>query len=80
MKEFENKIIQGDCIEEMKKLPDNSIDAVVTDPLGSGTTAIACINTNRRFILIEKEEEYCKIAKARIKPYLERRRLKFKQD
>ncbi len=25
-------IIQGDCLEEMKKLPDKSIDAIVTDP------------------------------------------------
>ena len=27
-----NTILQGDCIEEMKKLPDNSVDSVVTDP------------------------------------------------
>jgi len=27
-----NKIINGDCIEELKKLPDNSIDAIITDP------------------------------------------------
>jgi len=27
-----NKIINGDCIEEMKKMPDNSVDSVVTDP------------------------------------------------
>lgn len=27
-----NKIINGDCIEEMKKLPDNSVDAIITDP------------------------------------------------
>ncbi|MGR5294723.1 DNA-methyltransferase [Vibrio mediterranei] len=26
------KLIHGDCIEEMKKLPDNSIDMVLTDP------------------------------------------------
>ena len=25
-------IIHGDCLEELKKLPDNSVDAVVTDP------------------------------------------------
>lgn len=25
-------ILQGDCLEELKKLPDNSVDAVVTDP------------------------------------------------
>jgi len=29
---MKNKIIQGDCLEELKKLPDNSVDAVVTDP------------------------------------------------
>lgn len=27
-----NKIIQGDCIEVMKELPDNSVDSIVTDP------------------------------------------------
>ena len=27
-----NKIIHGDCIEELKKLPDNSVHLVVTDP------------------------------------------------
>ena len=26
------KLIHGDCIEEMKKMPDNSVDSVVTDP------------------------------------------------
>jgi len=41
---------------------------VVLDPFGgSGTTGIACKNTGRHFILIEKEKEYCKIAEARIK-------------
>lgn len=32
MSEFKNVIIHGDCLEELKKLPDNSIDAIVTDP------------------------------------------------
>ena len=27
-----NKIIQGDCIEEMKLLNENSVDAIITDP------------------------------------------------
>ena len=26
------KIIQGDCLEQLKKIADNSIDSVVTDP------------------------------------------------
>jgi len=50
--------------------------AIVLDPfIGSGTTAIACLRTNRKFIGIEKEEEYCKIANARIKPFLEQQKL-----
>ena len=32
IKDFINQIICGDCIEVMKTLPDNSVDAVVTDP------------------------------------------------
>jgi len=38
------------------------------DPfLGSGTTAVACINTGRRFIGVEKDPEYFEIARRRIK-------------
>jgi site-specific DNA-methyltransferase (adenine-specific) len=40
----------------------------VLDPfMGSGTTGIACKNLNRDFIGIEKDEEYVKIAEARIR-------------
>ena len=39
----------------------------VLDPcMGSGTTGVACVNTNRNFIGIEKDEKYFKIAKDRI--------------
>jgi len=49
---------------------------IVLDPfLGSGTTAIVCIKLNRKFIGIEKEEEYIKIAEARIKPFIEQKKL-----
>lgn len=34
--------------------------------MGSGSTRIACINTNRNFIGIEKDEKYFEIAKDRI--------------
>ncbi|KKN16999.1 hypothetical protein LCGC14_0970070 [marine sediment metagenome] len=51
-------------------------NSIVLDPFtGSGTTGIACAKLNRQFIGFEKEEEYVKIAKARIKPYLEQTKL-----
>ena len=34
--------------------------------MGSGTTGVACINTNRNFIGIELDEKYFNIAKERI--------------
>ena len=32
MEQFINKVIQGDCLEVMKDIPDNSVDSIVTDP------------------------------------------------
>ena len=42
-------------------------DTVLDPFMGSGTTGVACKNTGRKFIGIEIDEEYCKIAEARIK-------------
>lgn len=43
-------------------------DDIVLDPfLGSGTTAIAALQTGRRFIGIEKQREYAKLAKRNVK-------------
>ena len=43
---------------------------VVLDPfMGSGTTGVACKLLNRNFIGIELNEEYIKIAEARINNY-----------
>lgn len=44
----------------------NSGDVVLDNCMGSGSTAIACINTDRRFIGMELNEEYFNIAKTRI--------------
>ena len=45
---------------------------LILDPFaGSGTTAIACIRLNRKYILIEKEEKYCEIAARRIETELD---------
>jgi site-specific DNA-methyltransferase (adenine-specific) len=39
----------------------------ILDPfMGSGSTGVACVNTNRNFIGIEKDEKYFEIAKDRI--------------
>lgn len=44
----------------------NEGDTVLDCFMGSGTTGVACINTNRNFIGIELEEKYFEIAKKRI--------------
>lgn len=31
MDKFLNKIVQGDCLELLTKLPDKSIDCIITD-------------------------------------------------
>jgi site-specific DNA-methyltransferase (adenine-specific) len=41
-------------------------EVVLDNCIGSGTTAIACINTNRNFIGFEIEKEYVEIANNRI--------------
>ena len=45
----------------------NQCGETVLDPfMGSGSTGVACINTNRKFIGIELDENYFKIAEDRI--------------
>ena len=52
--------------EYLIKTYSNINDIVLDNCIGSGTTAIACINTNRHFIGIEKEQKYIDIANQRI--------------
>lgn len=52
--------------EYLIKTYTNEGETVLDNCLGSGTTAVACINTNRNFIGIEKEWDYCEIANKRI--------------
>lgn len=44
----------------------NENEIVLDNCAGSGTTGVACINTNRNFILIEKELEFCEIIEKRL--------------
>ena len=52
--------------EYLIKTYTNEGDLVLDNCAGSGTTGVACRNWNRNFILIEKDETYCKIAEKRI--------------
>jgi len=45
-------------------------DIVLDNCIGSGTTAIACINTNRNYIGFELDKEYYEIAKNRINKHI----------
>lgn len=56
-------------IENIIKHSSNENDIVLDCFGGSGTTAVACQNLNRRYILIEKEKEYCELTKSRLKNY-----------
>lgn len=56
-----------ELLEYLIKTYTNENDMVMDSCIGSGTTAIACINTNRNYIGIEKDEKYYHIAKERIK-------------
>jgi site-specific DNA-methyltransferase (adenine-specific) len=44
----------------------NENDVVLDNCMGSGTTAIACVNTNRNFIGFELDESHFKVANGRI--------------
>lgn len=48
----------------------NEGDLVLDNCAGSGTTAIACENLNRRWICIEKDDNYFNVAKERIEKHL----------
>lgn len=53
-------------LEYLVKTYTNESEIVLDNTMGSGTTAIACMNTNRNFIGIELDEHYFAIAKKRV--------------
>jgi len=53
--------------EYLIKTYTNKGDVVLDNCIGSGTTAIACLNTDRKFIGFETNEEYFRVAQDRIK-------------
>ena len=54
-------------LECLIKTYTNEGEIVLDNCMGSGSTGVACINTNRNFIGIEKDENYFNIACNRIK-------------
>ena len=57
--------------EYLIKTYTNEGDLVLDNCAGSGTTGVACKRLNRKFILIEKEQKYCEIAKNRLQNEVE---------
>ena len=55
-----------ELLEYLIKTYTNEDEVVLDNCMGSGSTGVACINTNRRFIGMELEEKYFEIAKNRI--------------
>ena len=53
-------------LEYLIKTYTNEGEIVLDNCMGSGSTGVACVNTNRDFIGIELEEKYFNIAKERI--------------
>ena len=75
IKEFSNASQKGKFHPTQKPIPlmeyliktyTNEGDTVLDFTMGSGSTGVACINTNRNFIGIELDEKYFNIAEERI--------------
>ena len=58
-------------LEYLIKTYTNESETVLDNCMGSGSTGVACVNTNRNFIGFELDENYFNIAKTRINNALE---------
>ena len=66
-------------LEYLIKTYTNEGDVVLDNCMGSGSTGVACVNTNRHFIGIELDEGYFNIAKKRIEEaYAENEELNYR--
>ena len=54
-------------LEYLIKTYTNEGESVLDNTMGSGSTGVACVNTNRKFIGIELDEKYYDISCKRIK-------------
>ena len=53
-------------LEHLVKTYTNEGEVVLDNTMGSGTTGVACVNTNRNFIGMELDDKYFEIAEKRI--------------
>ena len=58
-----------ELLEYLIKTYSNENDVILDNCMGSGSTGVACLNTNRRFIGIELDEKYFNIAKDRLENF-----------
>jgi site-specific DNA-methyltransferase (adenine-specific) len=79
---FPNNLLEFDCVDNYHKKHPNEKpvelleyliktytdegDTVLDNTMGSGSTGVACVNTNRNFIGIELDKSYFEIATKRI--------------
>lgn len=59
-----------DLLEYLIKTYSNEGEIIMDNCMGSGSTGVACMNTNRKFIGIELDKNYFEIAKNRIEESL----------
>ena len=55
-----------DLLEYLIRTYTNEGELVLDATIGSGSTAVACVNTGRHFIGFETEKNFCDIANERI--------------
>ena len=76
--EFSNAVQKGKVhptqkpvalLEYLIKTYTNEGETVLDNCMGSGSTGVACINTNRNFIGYELDEHYFQIAKERLEQH-----------
>ena len=66
-KKYNHPTVKPQLIVTNLILNSSQYGEIILDPfMGSGTTGVACANTNRNFIGIELDEKYFQIAKERI--------------
>ena len=59
-----------ELLEYLIKTYTNEEETILDNTMGSGSTGVACLNTNRNFIGIEKDDKYFEIAYNRINGYI----------